>query len=62
MKKFKKRQLRVEHANKRRIRKAIKRKKKFNDKINERVKAFLKKDKGLIFSQAKQRAVKFILS
>ena len=62
MKNFKKKRLRIEHINKRRIKKAIKRKKKFNNRVNEITKVFLKEDKGLIFSQAKQKAIKLMLS
>lgn len=60
MKNFKKKRLRIEHVNKRRIKKAVKRKKKFNSRVNKTIKVFLKEDKGLIFSQAKQKAIKLL--
>jgi hypothetical protein len=61
MKRLKKKRLRIKQANKSRMRKLIRRKKRFNSKVDELLKTFLRNNKNLTFSQAKQQAIKFIL-
>jgi len=61
MKKFKRKRARVEQVNKRRIKKVAGRKKRFNSRVGEITKVFLK-DNNLTFSQAKSKALKLMLS
>jgi len=62
MKKLKKKRTNIEQANKRRVKKRISRKKRFNVRVDKVADIFLQKDNGLTFSQAKSKALKLMLS
>ena len=60
MKKHKLKCKRVEQLNKKRLNKVLARKKKFNNKVDRVAEEFMNKDKNLIFSQAKQKAIQLL--
>ena len=60
MKKRKLKNKKVEQLNKKRINKALVRKKKFNNKVDRVAEVFMAKDKNLILSQAKQKAIQLL--
>ena len=62
MKKHKKKLVRIEHVNRKRFNKVLKRKRKFNDRVNQVAQLFMNKDKKLIFSCAKQKAIQLLAS
>ncbi len=62
MKKHKKKLAKIEHVNKKRFNIALKRKKKFSNRVNQVAQLFMNKDKTLIFSHAKQKALQLMAS
>ncbi len=62
MKKHKKKLTKTEHVNKKRFNKMLKRKKKFDNRTNQVAQLFMNKDKALIFSHAKQKALQLMAS
>lgn len=62
MKKHKKKLIKTEHLNRKRSNKILRRKKKFDDRIDQVAQLFMNKDKTLIFSRAKQKALQLMAS
>ena len=60
MKKHKLKNKKVEQLNKKHFNKVLKRKKKFDDKVNRVAEEFISKDKNLTLSQAKQKAIQLL--